>query len=444
MGRALALGLVLLAVAPAAAADARLRWTPARTVAPAEGPPTVGIARGGDALAVWSRLPAQQDPSGGNLERGRAILSSAPPGRGFARPRALREAAVLDPQIAMNARGDAAVVWQRGDRRCARQACTNTLRIAIRPAGGRFGPARNVGRAVDLARGPFAIVGPDRGIAVVWQEGSFGREGRVMASYARPGRGFSRPRLIGRTRDMFPDLRVADNGRGQAAVAWWVGGSSCVRVAVLRAGGRFAGPAAVRSPQRCGALSGLSVGARGHVGVTWVGRPAEVTATGPFRNHAAVARPGSRRFGYAGFIEGVARADVAVAPDGGLRLYRAVEDDPGTPPFVLPTYRLETVLRPPGGRFGRVQVLANRTHAPGFQLAFDSRGRAVAAWLAPGDRRIAAAHGQPGRRLGRAQRIGRASGPLSARIALGVAGGGEAVALWHHGDRLVAARAVPR
>jgi hypothetical protein len=148
LGACVALGL--LAAPSAGAAD----WTTplALSVAdPSTGSPEVALDPQGDAVAVWSRL------SGVNYIVQAALRLA---GSGTWQSAVDLSAAgqnALAPQVALDAQGNAIVVWNRG----------GTVQAAVRPVGGGWQPALDISAAG--SGNPQIAIDPQGNALVLWE-----------------------------------------------------------------------------------------------------------------------------------------------------------------------------------------------------------------------------------------------------------------------------------
>jgi hypothetical protein len=125
--------------------------------------PQVAVDSAGNAVAVWEqagRVQAAVRPAGGSF--------------GPAAPISDAGQTAAEPQIAMDAAGNALVVWDRSD------AANKRVQVAVRPAGGSFGPADTVSAAGQNATQPHVVADPLGNAVIAWKR-SDGSKQRVQA-----------------------------------------------------------------------------------------------------------------------------------------------------------------------------------------------------------------------------------------------------------------------
>jgi hypothetical protein len=222
--------------------------------------PRIAMNARGDALVAW--------------ERGNPCCSLAasfhPAGGGWSKPRALagRHGSPSDQHVAIDDRGDGVVVWlvSRGRK--------GFVESASHSANGRW-TARHLAEAPVIDEN--MDVGMDaRGDAmVVWREAplkssAFGRGSAIWARIRPAGRGWTPAQKI-RGADGSPSLAV--DARGNALVAWQDRGE--IKVATRPIGSSWSKPYTVSAPEHPawaadGGLAALD--ARGDALVTWQNR----------------------------------------------------------------------------------------------------------------------------------------------------------------------------
>jgi hypothetical protein len=162
----------------------------------------------GDRVAVW-RLGSQ------STSTGPVFAAVALPGHRFGQRVTITREPAASATVAMNGRGDTAVVWQIGGR----------VKARIKTARSRgFGKARLVGRATsssDEADPSVVAVDPAGGVAVAWRRGAPGDLSLVYAT-ARADRAFAAATELDRTgaTDVTFTPSIAALGRGRFLVAW--------------------------------------------------------------------------------------------------------------------------------------------------------------------------------------------------------------------------------
>jgi hypothetical protein len=241
-------------------------------------PQTVGTPRGedpqepqvasdasGDAIVV---APLQAHGQGSTGIQGAA----RPAGGTFSPPQRIshhREEA-LDPRIAMNARGDAIVVWDV-------QVPTGCLlRATFRPAGGAWGAPRTVPDGHEYCRGSHTVAIDQRGNAIVaW----VAMQGSTMlvktAGRGAKGRWSAQP-VIGRASAVAEPpgaVQVGMDARGDAIVVWIdparvLGGRGTMWARIRPVGRRWGAKERIGDVAYESSLS-FAMDARGDASVVW-------------------------------------------------------------------------------------------------------------------------------------------------------------------------------
>jgi hypothetical protein len=363
--------LVAAVLAPPAAAATR--WSPAETLS-AAGPgqdafnPQVAVDGRGDAIAVWELwdsasssplgVQAARRPAGGSWSppvtlsrpgaeyvqlavnaRGAAVAvwrrfdgtayrvqaARRPAGRSWGSPVTLSDPGqdAYEPQVAVDGKGNATVVWE-----------ASGIRAARRPAGGSWG--KPVTLSGPNARSPRLAVN-GRGTAVaVWQRGGI----TVKAARRPSGGAWGRPVTLS-AHGGAPD--VALDGRGTAVAVWQRSGGPVDRVQAARqpAGGAWGRPVTLSDSGQNAENAQVAVNWRGTAVVVWErsdawGFPRGVHAArrpsgGAWGRPVRLSEPGS----YAG------GAQVAVDGQGNATAVWNASD--GT------SYRVQAARRPAGG-----------------------------------------------------------------------------------------------
>ena len=350
------------------------------------------------------------------------------------------------PDVAVNARGDAAAVWVRGSGR-ARQ-----IVASLRPLGGGWSRPVGISRRGRPSIDPQVAVGTDGRVVVVWRQVARARVVRVagvrrtQAVYVARAR--ERP-LVGERwqpvatlsspRQKVGRVFLGVDDRGLAVAAWhWGTGTrpsdrgyvGQVQLSERPLGGPWSAPARASAATDCIRVRRprVAVGANGHAVVWWLCDLPERTSVA-----AAVAHGPDGAFGpeerlpIAGDRE--IAGDLAIGPDGravavagtraALRWWRGPVSAAGVGLAELPALGTAEVL----GRGGSPQV------------AVGSSGDALSAWIAPGGiTRLAAIAGD----LGVAAPVTLGGDRRASRVRAAMGGARLGAVAWLSSGRLIA------
>lgn len=273
--------------------------------------------------------------------------------------------------LAVSPRGDVAVAWEEIPAGQDEDAVRSRIRVAVRPAGGRFG--RPLTLATDYLEGNVDVsFGIGRDLVVAYTSD----RGTVDVRPWRPSGGFGAVQTLGRHRGRV-ELQAAVSPAGRAVVAWETddGGEEISRTKVVWAALRPAGSRRFRraqllDPGTIAASSdpGIRVGmdVRGRATVAWnqtqapeanlvrLVRIATTGATGRFRRSDQVTGDGRL-------------LDLAVAPDGRAVIVFASAQgtriDAAVRPLAAPTFGpVEAVVA--RGASEAAAAIDPRTHRP--------------------------------------------------------------------------------
>jgi hypothetical protein len=183
-------------------------WDPEVTISTGEADeftPSVGIDAHGDSIAIWG---AYMSPSFRAIE-----TADGPSQGGWGSPARLfsTEEGVGDPQVAVNARGDAVAVWAHAEHHGSGQ--TVVIESARRSAGGEWSPAVAISSS-EPELGYLSVVVDAGGEATAIWEGS---EGVETASWPAAG-GWTSPVVLSTAGGTEPQIAVDPAGE---AVAIW-------------------------------------------------------------------------------------------------------------------------------------------------------------------------------------------------------------------------------
>jgi hypothetical protein len=197
-------------------------WQPAETLSRLGLDPDVVIDAHGDTIAVW------QSPDG-------VQAAIRPAGGSWLAPQTVATPGGEEPQIAGDANGDVIVV-------STRQAPGHStgIQAVLRPAGSTFSPAQTIS-APDNDFHPRLAMNARGDALVAWERDT--ARGCIVEAAFRPANGrWSGPRVLSDKHAGCPaDQRVAIDGRGDAVVAWFAlhGRTQFVESAGRSANGRW-------------------------------------------------------------------------------------------------------------------------------------------------------------------------------------------------------------
>ena len=191
------------------------------------------------------------------------------------------------PDVAVNARGDAAAAWVRGARREA------MIVVSIRPAGGAWSEPVGISRRGRPAIDPQVAIDPQGGVVVVWRQVVRTRFVTTAAGRRRQAVYVARARerqvgedrwspisTLSSDRQKVGPPQLGVDARGGALVAWhWGTGTSPadprfigrVQFVERAAGGDWSSPRRLSRAGLCFEvrLPRVAVGAQGHAVIWW-------------------------------------------------------------------------------------------------------------------------------------------------------------------------------
>jgi hypothetical protein len=318
--------------------------------------PRMAVDAAGDAVVVWQvNNPVTRNHTV------QAVVS--PAGGSFGAPVDLSGPGedATGPQVAVDPAGDAVVVWDRfvakGD---------FVVRAVWRPAGGAFGPPVDVSGASGQTTSPQIGIDGAGDVVVVWS--LFDGTNHVIEAALRSAAGGTWQPLgaVSAAGEDGLGPHLAVDQAGDALVVWerFTGGADVARAAWRTAGGGFAAPVDLSPPGEDAEEPQVAVDGAGDAVVIWAG------GNGSAMTEATSSSPGGA---FTGKIDlsapGVNRPlAVAVGPGGGAVAAWAWNNGS----------ELQAVARPPGGSFGSPVTLSAGGSDP--QAAIDARGGAVVVW----------------------------------------------------------------
>ncbi len=350
------------------------------------------------------------------------------------------------PDVALNARGDAAAVWVRGSGR-ARQ-----IVASYRPLGGSWSRPEGISRRGRPSIDPKVAVGPDGRVVVTWRQAVRSRVvrvgGRRRAQAVYVARARERP-MAGRwepvvtlssPRQKVGRVFLGVDGRGLAVAAWhWGTGTrpgdpgyvGQIQYSERPVGGEWTGPRRASTAADCAQVRRprVAAGSTGHAVVWW-----QCDLGGGRSAAAAVARGPDEAFGAEARLPitggSELTADMAVGPDGRavavagvdgtLHWWRGPVSQGGVGLAELPA-------------LGPAERLARGVGSP--RIAAGSSGDALSAWIAPGGTtRTAPIAGD----LGAAAPLTLGRAPSASRVRVAMGGARLGAVAWLSAGRVLA------
>jgi hypothetical protein len=379
--------LILVLIAVLAPATSNAAFTSPFFYSPAAQSSTqhdVALDASGDAVAVWQRF------DGANTR----IEARARSAGGVLSPMQTLSVAGQDanfPQVAVDAAGDAVVVWARkdGSGPCGSGGCVR-IQARARSAGGVLGPVLTLSPAGQNSHDFDVAIDADGDAVAVWNrsDGSSGSCCRRIQARAISAGGVLGPVQVLSAPGQHADApRVAVDADGDAVAVWTRFDGTAVRIqARARSAGGVLGPVQILSVGGQSATAPqVAIDAGGDALFVWQ-RP---DGTGPCGINGcpkveAVARSAGGVLGPVQRLSNTPRGgsfpQVAVDADGdALAVWRAL--DATTNCSGGGCFRIQARARSAAGGLGTVLTLSTSGQNADFpQVGIDSDGDAVAVW----------------------------------------------------------------
>jgi len=220
--------------------------------------PSVGLDRAGNAVAVWRRYDGFDD-----------IVQAATRAAGGAwqAPIDLSDAGqnAYEPQIAVDEGGDAVAVWARSD------GSHTIIQAANRPVNGSWGTSVDLSAAGENAAEPQVAVDAAGDAIAVWQR--FNGADNVVQAAARPAGGiWQSPVDLSESAEDASYPEVAVTPGGDAVAVWEVfdGSDYLIQAATQAAGGTWQGPVDLSAPGNDAEEPQVGVDPAGDAVAAWV------------------------------------------------------------------------------------------------------------------------------------------------------------------------------
>ncbi len=171
----------------------------------------------------------------------------------------------LFPTVAMNDRGDTIVAWTRGE------GSDGVVQASFRPAGGSFGAPVNLSTGGESATAPRVAIDDAGDATVVWDRYNGVHELVEEATRPAASGSFSKAAVLSNEAESAIQPFVAINAEGDTAVTWvaFNGVAQIVQVAVRPAGGTFDKAVSVSAESGNAAFPQVALDGRGDPGVVW-------------------------------------------------------------------------------------------------------------------------------------------------------------------------------
>jgi hypothetical protein len=319
----------------------------------------VALDPAGNALAVWERfdnsstsflVQASARPAGGAWE---APQNLSAPGHD-----------ANNPQVALDAAGNAIVVWQRWN------GATMVVQGAVRPFGGAWQAAQDLSSG--YATDPQVALDPAGDAVAVWQY--FNGSNTIVQAVTRPAGGaWSTPQDISAAGQSVSFPQVAVDAAGNAIAVWARsnGSNTIVQAAARPVEGAWGSPQDLSAPGQNADLPEVAVSPAGDAVAVWQRSDGANTIV------QAAVRAADGGWGTAQDLSAAGQnsdfPQVAVDPAGNsVAVWTSYENG---------TEVVQAATRPAGSAWGAPQTLS-AFGWPAFhaQVAVDPAGNALAVW----------------------------------------------------------------
>jgi hypothetical protein len=348
--------------------------------------PQVAVDANGDAVAVWSRFD-------GTRLRIQAAYRPAGATSSFGSVQDVSDTIgeAFAPQVGISADGEAIAIWVRFD------GANYRAQVAIRPSGSAstFGSPQTLSASGQSASEPAIGVAPDGNAVAAWYR-SNGTRLRIETAARAPAGSFGAVQTVSpSTEDSFtPQVAVIGGG---TATAVWYGSDGVAKLRVESAsrpsGGSFGSVQTLSDTAQDAFAPQVSMDPSGNAVAVWD------RFDGSKNRIQAAAKPAAGTFGTAQTLsdagQEASEPQVDLDPNGNAAAIWSRFDGTKT--------RTQTSVRPAGGTFGTAQTINPATDAFGPQID-QSAGNAVAVWYR-GDLRIQANFREPADAPRAAQRL---------------------------------------
>jgi hypothetical protein len=219
--------------------------------------PDVTVNAAGDAVAVWSRFDGTN-----NIIQ----AASRPAGGSWGAAQDLSATGqnAFDPRIAVDRLGNAIAAWARSD------GTNSIVQAAVRPAGGSWGAVKDLSASGQNAFDAHVAVDGLGNATVVWRRFD-GANYIVQAATLPAGGSWGEVKDLSAAGQSVNKQHVATDAAGDVTAVWerFDGSNTIVQAATLPAGGSWGSPQDLSATGQNANDSFLAIDAQGDVIVTW-------------------------------------------------------------------------------------------------------------------------------------------------------------------------------
>jgi hypothetical protein len=331
----------------------------------------------GDALIVWTEPTGATTDAVASEYRVRATVR---PADGLWQPGETVSRTGLNPEVTVDARGDAIAAWEG----------QFGVEAAVRPVGGGWLAPQTVGTPRGEEPQEPQIASDANGDAIVVAPlQAHGQASTGIQGAVRPAGGmFSPPQRISHQREEALDPRIAMNARGDAIVAWDVQvRTGCLLLAAFRStGGAWGAPRTVPGGHEfCRGNHRVAIDERGDAIVAWAAMQGSTMLV------KTATRSAHGRWSAQPLI---GRASAVAEPPGAVQVGMDARGDAIVvwidPARVLGGRRtMWARIRPVGRRWGAGEQIGNVAYESSLSFAMDARGDASVVWEDTGGMEVA-------------------------------------------------------
>lgn len=274
------------------------------------------------------------------------------------------------PQLAIDKKGNAIVVWERADD----NGTPETIQAAFRLAGGTFAAADTISGTGRRSERPQVAVDKKGNALAVWEGEDETETSRIEAAFRPAGGTFTAAVILSEAGENASNPQVAFDKKGNALVVWdrFVSPNRRIQVAFRPKDGAFGAPESISDPGENGDEPQVAFDKKGNALVVWY----RVDAGGDYRIEAAF-RP----------KDGTFEAPVTVSNASTIAGYPQLAVD-GKGNALVTWYRydgtnlrVESAFRPKDGPFETPVTLSDAGEDASLgEAAFDKKGNALAVW----------------------------------------------------------------